>query len=320
MRVLGVVISPGRSGTASLSRMLSQYGGSDLRVFHEALKEQDTRPIEFFRSYDSASKERILHHPKISAYIEGLKALDSTILSIDTGWTLHPLLPLLASTFPDAIRVLHLTRNPITTAASMTLHGHYDTQTLRDFRMEQVLVEPGSPHSFEPSLATNWKFFSPFEKNLFRVCEIHRFGLEFPDRLPTIPFMRVRLEDFNDEVAMEIARFWGVPVPEGGISFPRSNATARLSRGARAVENDWEKVVRYKWVNETCQRLGYDNSGENLITLRSKMQRYSRHGISEHIAGYVYRFSPTRKLWRRVGSPLMKARAAFRRGGRGGEQ
>jgi hypothetical protein len=158
---------------------------------------------------------------------------------------------------------------------------------------------------FNAALAQEWDSLSTFERNLFRVCEISLFGLELERRFASIPFLRLKLEEFSEQTPRQIIEFFGLnPADYRDHAIPKSNKTKRLARGARSVGRHWRCGAERSWVRETGAKLGYDMSPTGLQLLQQRMSHYDRQGRLEQVAGLAYRVSPVRRLFRRVIVPL----------------
>ncbi|MFL5861449.1 MAG: hypothetical protein ACJ780_11805 [Solirubrobacteraceae bacterium] len=182
-----VFLSIGRCGTQWLAATFAELYGGAVEVEHEPLGGR-YRPRRFFRSY--ANAEAILELPEVAAHFERLARCD---YYVETGWPVHAALPMLAARFPDRLRVVHLTRHPVTWALSQLSHNTWPGGPPHELNKLAVL-RPTDPHVFQPHYAERWHELSAYEKCLFWWTEVHMSGLEFPARKPSIPFVRVQSE------------------------------------------------------------------------------------------------------------------------------
>lgn len=310
MRVLGLALSPGRSGTTSLTALLRDLAPQGVHAWHEHLVPNDTLPGRFFRAWDGPRLDALEAHPPVRRFLSELEALDEDESWIDPGWSLYPLVPLLLRRYPGRVRLLHVLRHPVLAAASGAVHGGYAEAEEAELGIAPEAGHfPWSPGAFHPELSARWTRLTPFERHLFRVTEIHRFALEVHTRHPEVPFLQVRVEALSDPaVTRRILALYGLNAP-AGVRVPRVNENRRLARGARAVGSEWRRAAEHPWAVSLAARLGYDLRPEALEALAPKMERYRRHGPVEHLAGLVFRFGPARRLWRRGVLPLLFRRA-----------
>ncbi len=300
MQTLGVILSPGRCGTRSIAAYLATIDRADLHVYHERLSVEHTEPRRFFRAYDPALMEQQAAQPEVAAWLAELDAAGPENVTIETGWTAYPLLPLLIERYGERVRVLHLTRHPVKVAASLALHGLYEERRHGELGREPwPLIDPASARVFHPELAEAWPELSLFERSLFRVTEINLFGLELRRRHPELAWSTLRVEDFDAGTVVRLRQFFGLPdgPPE---PLPRSNETTRLARGARSVGEEWRRAAGHPWAVSAAEPFGYDLSPAGLARLAPAMRRYRRSGLVEGVAGLVYRVGPLRRLWRRL--------------------
>src|SRR3954451_5339589 len=198
-RSVVVFLSTGRCGTQWLADALSNLYPDRIAVEHEPLGPL-YRPRSFFRSY--AQPRRILEVPEVAAHVE---RIERERRYVETGWPVFAVLPLLAERFGERLRVVHLTRHPVPAALSHLAHSSYAGSPRDDAYTRLATLAPSDPNVFHPEYSERWHDLSAYEKCLFWWTEVSLFGLEFPERVPAVPFMRARSEDLlgGDRAALE---------------------------------------------------------------------------------------------------------------------
>jgi hypothetical protein len=260
-----VFLSTGRCGTQWLAEGLRERYPGRLEVEHEPLGPL-YRPRSFFRRYDDP--EAILDVPDVAAHIE---RIERTAAYVETGWPAFPALPLLARRFPDRLRVVHLTRHPVPTALSHLAHSSYAGSGRDDAYTRLAILAPDDPNVFQPEYAARWGELSPYEKCLFWWTEVSLFGLEFPERLDAIPFMRVKSESLlgGDRAALEgLLAFMGLPWDERWIE--QSERVVDSWRHHTDREIDPLEVHRHPRTVEAAAGLGYDVADLDLPALEAR--------------------------------------------------
>jgi hypothetical protein len=185
---LVVFLSTGRCGTQWLTATIGELYPGRVEVEHEPLGAL-YRPRTYFRSYERP--DAILEVAEVRAHVGRLEAAGHYV---ETGWPVFAALPLLAARFPDRLRVVHLTRHPVPSAFSHLAHSSYAGSGRDDDFTRFATLGPSDPNVFQTGYAECWDELSPYERCLFWCTEVSLFGLEFPERHPEIPFLRVRSE------------------------------------------------------------------------------------------------------------------------------
>jgi hypothetical protein len=217
-----VVLSTGRCGTQWLTATLKELYGDRIRVEHEPLGALYS-PRRFFRTY--AEPEAILEVPEVRAHLEAIAAAERPY--VETGWPLFAALPLLAAVFGPALRVIHLTRHPVPSALSHMVHNCFAGSARDDPYTRLATLGPADPRVFQPEYAARWDELTAYEKCLFWITEVGMFGLEFEERHPEIPFLRIQSERML------------------------AGDRATLSALAEQMQLDWDE----RWVEHTSTRV-----------------------------------------------------------------
>jgi hypothetical protein len=207
-------LSTGRCGTQWLASGFASYH-PDLEVEHEPIGVL-YRPRRYFRRYEHP--EAVLAERAVRDHFARIQAGPRPY--VETGWPLFAALPLLAARFPDRLRVVHVTRDPVRCALSLLSHQSYAGSRLRSPVARWGTLGPKDRNVFHPEYASRWRKLSPYEKCLFFWTELGLYGLEFPERFPNIPFLRLKSEDLlaGDRDALEeLLRFLDLTWSDGWL-------------------------------------------------------------------------------------------------------
>jgi hypothetical protein len=258
-------LSTGRCGTQWLAESLRERQPDRLTVEHEPLGPL-YRPRTYFRCY--ADPGRILELPEVAAHVERI-ARESHY--VETGWPLFAALPLFAERFADRLRVVHLTRHPVPTALSHLAQSSYAGSPRDDAYTRLATLAPTDRNVFHPEYAARWDELTPYEKCLFWWTEVSLFGLELPERLPDIPFLRVRSEDMlagDRNTLARLLEFMQLPWDERWIE-----QTARtVDRWHHHTDRDVDPLLvrDHPATVEAAARLGYDVAELDLAALEAR--------------------------------------------------
>src|SRR4051812_5445246 len=261
-----VVLSTGRCGTQWLTKTLADLYGDSLRVEHEPIGPLYA-PRRFFRDY--AEPEGILAVPEVRAHVESIVASQRTY--IETGWPLFAALPLFASMFGRDLRVIHLTRHPVPSALSHLAHSSYADSARDDAYTRLATLGPEDPHVFQRGYGERWDELTAYEKCLFWVTEVGMFGLEFEERCPEVPFLRIQSERMlgGDRATLEaLVEHMQLGWDERWIEL----TGRRVDRWNHHTDSDVDPLLieRHPAAVETAARLGYDATAVDTTSLRER--------------------------------------------------
>ena len=224
------------------------------------------RPRRFFRSW--SDPEAVLEIDEVREHVERIATSGHYV---ETGWPLLAALPLFARRLPDRLRVVHLTRHPVPTSLSHLAHSSYAGSPRDDAYTQLATLGPGDPNVFQPEYARRWPGLTPYEKCLFWWTEVNLFGLEFPERAPGIPFLRLKSEDLlggQGDALRSLVAFMGLPWD------------ARWLEGTKRVVDRWHHhtgddvdpltVLEHERTVDTARRLGYDIADLDLAALEAR--------------------------------------------------
>jgi hypothetical protein len=280
-----MVLSTGRCGTQWLTQTIADLYGGEVRVEHEPVGPLYS-PRRFFRSY--ADPGAVLAVPEVRAHVERVGATSDRPY-VETGWPLFAALPLYASMFGSELRVIHLTRHPVPSALSHLAHSSYAGSPRDDAYTRLATLGPSDPRVFQPGYAARWGELTPYEKCLFWVTEVGMFGLEFEERFPSVPFLRLKSErmlDGDRETLSALVEHIGLAWDDRWIE----RTELRVDRWNHRTDIDVDPLAieRHPAALATAERLGYSGTEVDLPALR---ERY--HGKPDAGLDRVGRFEPS---------------------------
>jgi len=280
-----MVLSTGRCGTQWLTQTIADLYGDRVRVEHEPIGPLYS-PRRFFRSYGEPAA--VLAVPEVRAHVERVAARSGRQY-VETGWPLFAALPLYASMFGSELRVVHLTRHPVPSALSHLAHSSYAGSPRDDAYTRLATLGPSDPRVFQPAYAARWDELTAYEKCLFWVTEVGMFGLEFEERFPSVPFLRIKSErmlDGDRETLRALVKHVGLDWDERWVE----RATERVDRWNHRTDIDVDPLAieRHPAALATAERLGYCGTDVDLEALRDRYR-----GIPDAGLDRLGRFEPS---------------------------
>jgi hypothetical protein len=296
MHQICVCFSTGRTGTTYLAHTLKATYPFDADVFHEHVEEFQSKPRKYLWGLDEGDLAVMRADPLIAAHLTEIKERAELRPYVDVGHTATPLVPLLLAMFPGRVRMLHLIRDPLESAASMAVRGMYHP---RDDGREgpgyNVPPNPRDTQCIHPEYASRWDAMTPFEKNLWRWGEYHLFALTVHARYPEVPYLRLFSRDlFADQSCLEaIARFYGLPARQLILQPNSRNETHPNLTSAISIGDEWRRYVEYPYILELATQLGVS---VQLDRLEERMKKYAAPTAWE-IAKYRWKMRLSRQWW-----------------------
>ena len=260
-----IFLSTGRCGTQWLADALRDRHADRLDVEHEPIGPL-YRPRLYFRRYDDPAA--ILAEEEVGRHVE---RIDRSARYVETGWPVFAALPLLAERFGDRLRVVHLTRHPVPTALSHLAHNSYADSPRDDAYTRLATLGPGDANVFQPEYADRWDELTPYEKCLFWWTEVNLFGLEFPERVAAVPFLRLKAESLlggERDALAALLDFMELPWDDGWLGATER----RVDRWHHHTDQEVDplKVNDHPRTVETARRLGYDVADLDLDALEAR--------------------------------------------------
>ena len=258
------ILSTGRCGTQWLSASLAECYGDLAVVTHEPIK-RAYRPRTLLGSRDLAALPDADFVDKHLAQIESHLA---TRPYIECGWPCYGALRNLAQRFAGRIRIVHLVRHPVPTAASMVTHLYYHEPDRPDRLNELALLTPDDAGASFPEYRERWDRMERFEKCLYFWAEINALGLRLEAELG-VPWFRVKTEEiFRSDGLDRLLDFLELPRRETMIAA-RAKRVDQYMMGTN-VPLRAAVIAEHPRVMELARAFGYDplDYNENWLNAR----------------------------------------------------
>jgi hypothetical protein len=252
MNAATFVLSTGRCGTQWLAKNLIDHYGDLLAVTHEPYK-HEYLPRQLLGIGDPAQ------WPTIALIDRHVAAIERDLESkpyIECGWPCYGPLPYFAVRLAGRLRIIHLVRHPVPTAASLVTHLLYHPR--RGRLTAQALPMPTDAGAAMPEYRDRWAALSRFEKCLYFWAEINLLGLRLEQDL-AVPWLRLRSEDlFGGDGLDRLLAFIGLPRRDS-IYAARGQPYDGHAQGTRVkIEADLDAIGDHPRIVALARTLGYD--------------------------------------------------------------
>lgn len=272
-----VTLTMPRAGTTLLDSLARAGYGDGVRSEHEPMQHA-ARLRRFFRCWEEDRQREALEDPAIGPFVRGVVAESRPVLLF--GNTLSHLAPLFARVAGDRLRLLHLHRDPVVTAASIYVKSRPEWWDLDDYDADShgLRISPYDPHARFVEYRDRWPSMSRFERILYQWLERNAFALEMRERHPEVPFLSVRSEDLFADVDGVFGRIAGLAglEPPGRVDEDRSGRQNRAwgrSLEQSPIGERWRAYEDHPRALELARSLGH--SVDPAETER-RMERYRR--------------------------------------------
>lgn len=245
-------LSTGRCGTQWLAKHLKESYGDLAAVAHEPLQ-LGYRPRALFGHKDPA---RIETTDKLRTHLERIERLLVAKHYIECGWQCYAVIPHLARRFPGRLRIVHLTRHPVSSASSMVTHRYYSNPPRQDRLTELLLLSPFDAGVRFTGYQDRWGRMDEYEKCLYFWAEVHAYALELEGALG-VPWLRLAAEQlFTQPGLNRLLDFLGLPVRQ---KISRALGQ-RVDRHRYQTVLDWDgaAIAAHPDVMAVARALGYD--------------------------------------------------------------
>ena len=271
MTFAAFVLSTGRCGTQWLATSLAGAYSDLITADHEPLRDR-YEPRKALGRSASATSPSTLPTAGFEHCREIERQLD-TRSDVECGHLVWSTTPDLAERFRGRVRIVHLTRHPVTTCCSWMTHAAFQPPI-----PEKILLSPFDEGIRFAEYQQTWATLSPFEKYLFYWCEVHAFSLDLESRLD-VPWLRLRYEDlFDGDVLVRLVDFLELP-HRAGI-FSHRTALVDRYQFLNNVWQLWQIIDNPPRVKVIAQQLGYSLSGVEETALRRRYPASRPKGFS----------------------------------------
>lgn len=265
-RTATFVLSTGRCGTQWLACALARRGLGAGRVEHEPLGDRYRARALRGSGGDPAALAPV-DRARLENHFAGIEATLEREDYFEAGFPCWSALPYLCRRLAGRVRIVHLTRHPVSVAYSWISHSAYVPPLLPQ-GTEKILLHPTDRGVLFPEYAEAWPALHPFERALYFWAEVHAYALRQQTAVG-VPWLRVEMQELFTAAGSErLAGFLGLA------------RGAELHAAAREVVDehhfqlaDWcepHVIVRHPRVLEVARALGYDPLGFDVVALKRR--------------------------------------------------
>ena len=252
MNAATFVLSTGRCGTQWLAKSLIDHYPDLMNVTHEPYQ-REYLPRQLLGIDDP------VRWPSIALIDRHLAAIEQDLAAksyIECGWPCYGPLRHFAERLSGRVRVIHLVRHPVPTAASMVTHLCYHARP--DRLTEKALLTPTDAGVAMPEYAERWASLSRFEKCLYFWGEIALLALRYERQLG-VPWLCVRCEDmFGGDALDEVLAFIGLPRREAMYAARQIRFDSYPMGTNVRLEAEWPAIRNHPRILELARQFGYD--------------------------------------------------------------
>jgi hypothetical protein len=284
-----------RTGTQWLARSLGHVF-EDLALVEHEPADYEYEPRRMLRRDDQRSLLRVTVIDEHFGRIR--ETLGSGRHYVEVGFPAFAAVPLFADVFGPDLRVVHLVRHPISTAASMVTHGWYQPRRRHDLGLK-VAVTPFDSGVVQSGYGDRWQTMTPFEKCLFYWTEVHLYGLEVERAFASIPFLRLRFEHLfsrSTEALPRLTEFMGLPWRAQLLEHVSEKVDRWPEKTGRMLA--WRRIEQHATAMEVAKGFGYTLADVEPASLVARYQRYPNR-FSRQLARIRARLA-LRRRWRRI--------------------
>ena len=272
------MLSTGRCGTQWLGESLESCYGDLASITHEPIKRgYHPRKLLGLRRPAGLPSEKL-----IERHLARIEAVLATRPYIECGWPCYGALRYLAERFAGRIRIVHLVRHPVPTAASLVTHLCYHEPDRSDRLNELAMLTPDDAGISFPEYRGRWPAMDRFEKCLYFWAEINALGLKLEDELG-VPWLRLRSEDmFKGDGLERLIAFLELPRRDA-IFEARARRVDNYTLGTN-VPIKGDAIADHPRVMEVARALGYDPLTYNENWLQARYAYSPRPGTQSAVA------------------------------------
>lgn len=290
-------ISTGRCATQWLTDKLSQHYGDLAVTLHEPIQ-TEYDPRRYFSAY--SRKETPVLSPAIEGHFRFIEETLRTRDYIETGWPVYGALPFFVSRLAGRVRVVHLYRNPIETAASLATHQVYSKGPWTD----ALSIRPSDEGVAQPELkGARWEQMTEYDRCVFWWTEINNFGLRLRRDFPEVPWLAISFEEIfqtdGREALSRLLKFLNLPVRQEFLNS-REQKTDRFHLKSDEKFNAIS-LDRYPKAVEVMKVLGYTFDASILPKIQKRYTKTFLHRLASRTRRSVM------SLFTGLGSPSKEA-------------
>jgi hypothetical protein len=190
---------------------------------------------------------------------------------IETGAPAYGVVPYFMARFPGQLRLLHVVRHPVHTAASIATHDRFSRTGADKEWQDAAMLDPRRHRVAQEGYEKRWEAMSDFEKSLFFWTEVNLYAAELHRQHPEVPFLRVRFEDLVDPGAgalSQLVDFLGLPA-RPGLATAREKVVDRWRLTSETLPH-WRAVLDHPAAVALATEYGYSLEAVDEAALRAR--------------------------------------------------
>lgn len=209
------VLSTGRCGTQWLAYIFNKYYQAELYTAHEPIDNK------YNSRYQLAWKDHqdFLAHTaeEVSNHLDSIQSIIKEKSYLETGHPSWSSIQYLPSYFKGQMKIIFLTRDPVSMAKSWMAHGAFSKPFLPHQKMK-TLISPRDAGVRFPNYMNRWDKLSQFEKLIYYWLEVNIRGWEIMSE-SEIPMIHIKFEElFSEPKLKEFVNFLGLPMKDGMLT------------------------------------------------------------------------------------------------------
>ncbi len=259
-----LVYSTGRCGTQFLQTFFQRNLGERAVVEHEPIG-PEYAPKLALRHPDLPTLRQAM--PIVDRHLDRIAQIVSTgKIYVETGWPTFPWVPLFKQLFGADFRYVHLIRNPIYFAYSLSTQDFYRPEKRNDAYIKLAQLEPDDPGVHYHELAADWPTLTPYEKCLFQWLEINQYAVELTARSELPSTVAASFEDLFGGSLEGLRRVYHAADAGDPASLQIQRVDRHQRRARQAVDISSSRL--FDVVKELAQHFGYNKSDLDVMALR----------------------------------------------------
>ncbi|MBD3329227.1 hypothetical protein GF357_01920 [Candidatus Dojkabacteria bacterium] len=251
-------LSTGRVGTQWFVNTFRNYYKDLVNAEHEPLAHR-YRPVDFYRNYKKT--DQMLDDEEIKTHLGSINDVikKGKLHYIETGWPAYAFIPLLCKIYPERLKVIHIVRNPVEVALSLSTHNIRDSN--HPYSKAAMLNPKHSRAKIRGKYKARWNHLTQYEQNLYQWTEINSYGVELERIFPMVKFLLVKKEDIlgsnSSKEFINLMNFLELPVRSKPLSL-LAKPYDKYSKQSNQI-TDVRLIYSYKQTIKLAKKFGYDS-------------------------------------------------------------
>lgn len=267
------VLSTGRCGTQWLADTLKTLYSNRLYSVHEPLWEP-YQPKHFLHCYKSGLKPKT--NEAFQQHVVSINDITRRQDYFEAGWPCYGAIPLLETLLDTPVQVIHLIRDPVHVAASLSTHNVYN----RGNWTKALALNPfdSGVEQRDHTIKVRWETMTEFEKCLFWWTEINAWALYLKKAMKNTCWLTVQFDDLfsgNPDTFKKIIQFLGFE-PIGDLLQHLECKNDRFASKASKVP-DLGLIKLYPKTLNLMEHFGYSVDEQDQEEIQHRYSKNKKH-------------------------------------------